>query len=743
MGSPGEVLGSELVERRYLRLVELSRMVSRARDWKELASGISQALEPTLGEPPGVRLWAIIAEGLEEVARWPAQHDFAHCPPRELQRAASSEEMVESGAGSALVGIHAGGVSLGVVEIEHIAVDGDLLSHAAPMIASRVSMLAGQGVEDVLLAPVAVDAASDVASLMAAFAIEAKRQLSHDRLSAYLLTCQGRAFERFAVATSPIIPGEGVVIPFEDMGLRHVVITNRGLVSADLATDPRIVGREDRVIAAAGFHGLLSVPLRRGGRPIGVLNFVSQTPGFYLDQDIPIGQQIADQVAGFIDNLHIQQRMRALIRHEAAERERTRVGRDLYQVVAQNVPSIARIAEELERRVSPSDANAGEQLAEVRDLAQGTLNDVRRAVADLMPRDLDAMTLDEAVRSTLLPLEGVVPVPRLKITGDTTRISAAARRAASRIVQEAVTNVRQHANAKTLMIKIDCERDLVMTIEDDGDGFDPERPATSSGMGLEHMLERARALGGLLTIDSAPGAGTRIRFELLGVADAADDFAAATAEQLGIYAGQARNLRLFIIERHPLMRAGLRHQAESAPDLRVVGTAGTTDEARAQLRGQRPDVALIDGHLPASEVEKLIHELRDELPLMRIIVTFESATGHEASLVEAGASSYLKKTATAAEFAAVVRGTAGGLQTVPTEIPLALEGSMLSPRERSILLLMAAGRTNTEIGQTLFLATKTVERQVATIVHKLGARNRAHAAAIAVARHIVDPDAAG
>jgi DNA-binding NarL/FixJ family response regulator len=55
---------------------------------------------------------------------------------------------------------------------------------------------------------------------------------------------------------------------------------------------------------------------------------------------------------------------------------------------------------------------------------------------------------------------------------------------------------------------------------------------------------------------------------------------------------------------------------------------------------------------------------------------------------------------------------------------------------------MAAGRTNSDIGQILFLATKTVERQVATIVHKLGARNRAHAAAIAVSRHLVDPGAA-
>ena len=52
---------------------------------------------------------------------------------------------------------------------------------------------------------------------------------------------------------------------------------------------------------------------------------------------------------------------------------------------------------------------------------------------------------------------------------------------------------------------------------------------------------------------------------------------------------------------------------------------------------------------------------------------------------------------------------------------------------------MSAGRTNAEIGATLFLATKTVERQVATVIRKLGGRNRAHAGAIAVARHLVEP----
>jgi two-component system NarL family response regulator len=174
----------------------------------------------------------------------------------------------------------------------------------------------------------------------------------------------------------------------------------------------------------------------------------------------------------------------------------------------------------------------------------------------------------------------------------------------------------------------------------------------------------------------------------------------------------------------------------------VVGEAAAAKEARAQLRRLRPDVVLLDGHLPFGELERLILDLRGDLPLTRVVITFESETGHEAALAEAGASRFLHKTASVAELADAVRAAASSGELVQ-EPPAALGRGSLSARERSILLLMSAGRTNTEIGQTLFLATKTVERQVATIVRKLGARNRAHAAAIAVSRHIVDPEQAG
>jgi DNA-binding NarL/FixJ family response regulator len=120
-----------------------------------------------------------------------------------------------------------------------------------------------------------------------------------------------------------------------------------------------------------------------------------------------------------------------------------------------------------------------------------------------------------------------------------------------------------------------------------------------------------------------------------------------------------------------------------------------------------------------------------------VLVDYE--TGREAELVERGASGVVPKSMTAGELADTVLAIAGGAKVSRFPSQTAEPGGAgLSPRERAVLALMTAGRTNAEIGAKLFLATKTVERQVATIIRKLGARNRAHAGAIAVARHLVD-----
>jgi signal transduction histidine kinase/DNA-binding NarL/FixJ family response regulator len=730
------------LERRYLALVRLARDLAQASDWKALAAAISRGLGEGLAappdEPPAVRLWAITSEGFEELARHPPGREFAHSPARALHRAAELGEPAESPGGGVLVGLHAGGMSLGVLEVDESASDAELIGHAAPLIAGRVSLLAGQGTGDVMLAPLSVEGASDAGWLMAAFASEAKRQLDHDRLSAYLLTCEGRAFERFAVATSPIVPGEGVVIPFHDVGLRHVVISNRALVSRDIGNDPRIVGREDRVIARAGFHGLLSVPLRLQGRPIGVLNFVSRTPGFYSDEDVPIAEQIADQVAAFVGNLHVQQRMRTLIRHEATEQERTRLARDLYHAVAQTVPAIERIGEELRDHLAVTDPRAGERAAQVARLAEQTLTEVRRAVADVVPRGLDSHSLEEAIRATLGQLGPGDPVATLDVEGDTSALSGAVRRGAYRIFQEALTNARLHADARRVTVRLCSDRDLVLTVQDDGAGFNPLEAGRRTGLGLEFMAERAQAFGGRMDVESAPGDGTTVRFELLGARDASEHPHGAE-EPFEPRGASATSLRVFVAEPNNVMRAGFVALVAAASDMRVVGDAATAEQARGQIRRLRPDVVLIDARLADGETEQVVQELRTHLPEAGILVMSERCNGRRAALEEAGASGVLHKLADGAELIEAVRAVASGASFVSSEPPITSGGTALSQRERSILALVAAGQTNTEIGKTLFLATKTVERQVATIVRKLGARNRAHAAAIAAARQIVDP----
>jgi signal transduction histidine kinase/DNA-binding NarL/FixJ family response regulator len=732
----------ERIERRYVEFARLARGVAAAADFKQLVSAVATALEQPFDEtaPLAVRLWAITSDGIEELARHAQGRDLPHIPQRELQRAAVRSEPTEPVAGRVLVGLHAGGMSLGVLEVDEDGSDLELLANAAAMVACGVGLLAGQGIGDVLPSPVAVDGASDTASLMAAFASEAKRLLDHDRLSAYLLTCEGRAFERFAVATSPIVPGEGVIIPFEDVGLRHVVVTNRPLVSADLASDPRIVGREDRVIARAGFHGLISVPLRLGGQPFGVLNFVSRTVGFYDDHDVPIAQQVADQVSAFIGNLRAQERMRTLIRHEAVESERARVARDVYHTVAQTVPAIESIATALEQRLATSDEAASEEARRVRQLVRLELADVRRVVADLVPRGLDSQSLAEAIEASMAAFGGGEPKAAVDLEGDSSALSGAVRRAAYRIFQEAVANARLHAHAGRVDVSLRVDRDLELTVTDDGDGFDTDQAASAGGTGIPFMYERAQALGGMLTIDSAPRRGTTVKFQLVGVRDASEATARGPEEPRDARAPVPSTLRVFVTAQHALSRSGLVALLERADGIRVIGEAASGEQTRGQIRRLHPNVVLVDAHLAECEPERMVSELKEEVPDCAVLMLSDFETGREAEIYESGASGVLPKSVTGEELTEAVRTVARGakITTFPSTGP-EQGGIGLTSRERAVLALMTAGRTNAEIGATLFLATKTVERQVATISRKLGARNRAHAGAIAVARHLVDP----
>jgi signal transduction histidine kinase/DNA-binding NarL/FixJ family response regulator len=678
---------------------------------------------------------------MSEVAR-SSGPDLPQVSHLELNRAAALGEPTDAAEGVTLVGLHADGVSLGVCETTGIE-DHELLEAAAPLLACRFSVLAGQGVDGVLCSPRAVEEASDLSNVIADFAERAKRTLDHDRLSVYLLTHDGRAFERFAVATSTIVPGEGVLIPFNDVGLRHIILTNQPLLSSDLGADPRLVGREDRVIARAGFRGLLSVPLRRNGRPFGVLNFVSRTPGFYRQGDVPIAEQIGDQIGIFVENLRLQRRMQTLVRQQASERERARLARDLYHTVAQAVREIEETASSLEQRLG-KDEVANLEARRIRELAQLELAGMRRAVIDLDPPDLETNHLEEAVESALERFrQEDGPEPRLRLRGDTVVLSANVQRATYRILQEALMNARLHAEATIVEVRLSIERDLTLVIEDDGRGFDVAEAARAAGLGLRHMRDRAEVLGGHLTIESEPGGGTVVRLVVPRVRDHVEP-SAVNAQELREGADGEETLRVLVAEGNALLRAGLCRLVERAPRMRIVGEASSVEQVRREAHQLHPDVIVLSTALANGDLRSMVAAMHEESPSSTVLAMSEVGPAGDAEIVQAGANGVIHPPIDEECFAHAVRAVAEGTRVFAgsdqeRSDTVALEA--LSERERSVLALVAGGRTNAQIGGSLYLATKTIERQVATIVRKLNARNRSHAAAIAIARRIVQlPD---
>jgi len=165
----------------------------------------------------------------------------------------------------------------------------------------------------------------------------------------------------------------------------------------------------------------------------------------------------------------------------------------------------------------PCDADgAGVQLGLVRELAREAMEELRSVIVHLRPAALASQGLAEAVakhievlrrvhhREIVLTVDGAAPVAAA-IEGDVFRIA-----------QEALHNALRHAPAARIEVALGCAPGRVeLTVTDAGPGFEPAAAGLRSrSLGLTTMAERARAAGGSLTIDSAPGAGTTVRLEV-------------------------------------------------------------------------------------------------------------------------------------------------------------------------------------------------------------------------------------
>ncbi len=201
----------------------------------------------------------------------------------------------------------------------------------------------------------------------------------------------------------------------------------------------------------------------------------------------------------------------------AQEEERRRIARELHDETSQNLSVLAMGLEAA--GAEGNEAQARDELGELRDLAVRTLGGVHRLVYDLRPSILDDLGLSAGLRwyaeSRLEPL-GIRA--SLMVNGEERRLAAELETAVFRIGQEAISNIARHSNASNAFLVVGFLDDRVtLEVEDDGDGFDVASAKAGNedhGWGLLGMSERAGLVGGSLEITSTPGTGTRVEISI-------------------------------------------------------------------------------------------------------------------------------------------------------------------------------------------------------------------------------------
>ncbi len=202
-------------------------------------------------------------------------------------------------------------------------------------------------------------------------------------------------------------------------------------------------------------------------------------------------------------------------------------------------------------------------------------------------------------------------------------------------------------------------------------------------------------------------------------------------------------IRVLAVDDHPLLRDGIAALIGSEEGITLIGEASNGREALELFRKLQPDITLMDLQMPEMNGIDAIGAIRGEFPEARIIVlTTHPGDVQVSRALKAGARAYLMKGELRKELLETIRAVHAGQKRLSREIAVeiaehATEGA-LTPREISVLRLIAAGNTNKEIGARLSLTEVTVKSHVKNILAKLGANDRTHAVTIALKRGIID-----
>jgi PAS domain S-box-containing protein len=269
----------------------------------------------------------------------------------------------------------------------------------------------------------------------------------------------------------------------------------------------------------------MGVPLFARGEIAGLFALSKREPAYFNEDHAKLAEAMSSQASVAVENAVLFEqmqassvRMRALSRRlvEVQEGERRSIARELHDEAGQALASLRYGLRLLEREID----SGGDVTARVAELVKRTdavIEGLQRLAADLRPASLDHLGLASALRQYTRAAAAKFGLSvHFKAIGlDGERLPPIVETALYRIVQEAMTNIVRHAAATQVDVLAERRGDrVVVMIEDDGVGFDPERVARGEHFGLLGMKERVAALGGSLTIESRPGGGATLVAEV-------------------------------------------------------------------------------------------------------------------------------------------------------------------------------------------------------------------------------------
>jgi len=341
--------------------------------------------------------------------------------------------------------------------------------------------------------------------------VDSVRDLVHARYAALGIVDASGRIERFITSGISAEARAAIGPPPRGHGLLGLIIRDsRSYRIPDIARHPDAYGFPP---GHPPMRSLLGLPVRTGGESIG--NFYltdKEGAGEFSEQDERLVEMFALHAAIAIQNARLHDRVQRL----AVLDERLRIGRDLHDGIIQGIYAVALSLEDVPDLMSEDSAEASSRVDRAIDRLNLTIGEIRAFIGGLGAEPTPiamgsrlAGLADELLVSSSPQLSLDLDLDDVEEVDEGLTVEAATQ--LLQIAREALSNAIRHSGAPQVRLSLRAmDGQVVLSVEDDGRGFDPEAPRGAGHLGLANLHDRAASVGGTIEISSRAAAGTRI-----------------------------------------------------------------------------------------------------------------------------------------------------------------------------------------------------------------------------------------